>query len=592
MKIAEICKRLWRKVKFSNERRSNFISIAVVGDGGVGDCIVYLNYCKHLKQYAGEGVVVDFYFKSKNIVDKLYDDREQYLRKWFNKNEIRGVEERYDLVLWMKERFPLVKYSRYHRLRDCGHSELLKLVDALNRHHDKYHFFYDCSPRTDGFAAQLSVSQGYNRFTQPDIDHILRINNLCINIPTCDIESDNLILKKFNLSGKGYLTFNRSADSNRKCWESTKLWTKERAIDFFKLMKERMPNIPIIYIGPEKEDWLPDEIINLGGETSFDELKVILKNSVLHIGPEGGMIHMRHCLCGMPSCVLFGPTSSRFYHYDENIEISSSGCLDQCEWLTETWQEKCEKTQTHTCAKLCALTAEQVFFAIEDFLIQKFVPCNTDKAVLKYSNRVVLEDSCGDDRIVQIVKNSLNEAKHASQKFCSSSDTVHALIKCIEIMSKSIQSGGKIISCGNGGSCCDAMHFAEELTGRFRQNRYPISAIAVSDPAYLTCVGNDFGYHEVFSRYIDGIGAKGDVLLAISTSGKSENVLLGVMMAKKKGMKVIALVGANDTEMTRLADVAVHTPNFDWSDRVQELHIKFIHIMIEGLEASLLSNKR
>ena len=143
------------------------------------------------------------------------------------------------------------------------------------------------------------------------------------------------------------------------------------------------------------------------------------------------------------------------------------------------------------------------------------------------------------------------------------------------------------MSCGNGGSLCDAMHFAEEMTGRYRSNRRPYAALAISDASHMACVGNDYGYEEVFSRYVEAHGRKGDVLLAITTSGTSRNIVKAAEGARRKGVKVVALTGRDETPITELADVSIVTPAGRWADRVQELHIKCIHILIELIERRL-----
>lgn len=152
---------------------------------------------------------------------------------------------------------------------------------------------------------------------------------------------------------------------------------------------------------------------------------------------------------------------------------------------------------------------------------------------------------------------------------------------------ESIRKGGKVISCGNGGSMSDAMHFAEEMTGRFRENRGPIPAIAISDPSHITCISNDYGYEFIFSRFVESIGAKGDVLLAISTSGNSKNVINAVNAAKEKGMFVIGLTGKTGGEMADLVDLEIRTPMSNWADRVQEIHIKIIHSLIHYIESNI-----
>jgi D-sedoheptulose 7-phosphate isomerase len=151
-------------------------------------------------------------------------------------------------------------------------------------------------------------------------------------------------------------------------------------------------------------------------------------------------------------------------------------------------------------------------------------------------------------------------------------------------MSKAVHAGNKIISCGNGGSMCDAMHFAEELTGRYRDNRSPIAAISISDPSHMSCVGNDYGYQFVFSRFVEGVGRPGDVLLAISTSGNSANVVEAARMAQSKGIMVVALTGKDGGVLAGCCDVEVRVPWMEYADRVQEVHIKVIHALIDYIE--------
>lgn len=159
--------------------------------------------------------------------------------------------------------------------------------------------------------------------------------------------------------------------------------------------------------------------------------------------------------------------------------------------------------------------------------------------------------------------------------------------KAGDYMVRAIENGKKIISCGNGGSMCDAMHFAEELTGRYRDDRRAIPAISISDPSHISCVGNDYGYHFVFSRYLEAMGNEGDVLLAISTSGNSQNVLNAIEIAKKKGMVVVGLTGKTGGKMAEYCDVEIRAPYSDYADRAQEIHIKVIHSLIDHIERTL-----
>lgn len=189
-----------------------------------------------------------------------------------------------------------------------------------------------------------------------------------------------------------------------------------------------------------------------------------------------------------------------------------------------------------------------------------------------------------------IIQDSLAQAHEELERFMSDQDTVPSIEKAAEVMSGCLSSGGKIISCGNGGSLCDATHFAEELTGRFRNDRGPLPAMAINDPAYLTCVGNDYSFDVVFSRCVEAFGKSGDVLLAISTSGSSKNILKAAQTAKNLGMKVIALTSKNGKTLSDLADVTIAAPDAPHSDRIQEIHIKVIHILIEAIESILNGN--
>jgi D-sedoheptulose 7-phosphate isomerase len=155
------------------------------------------------------------------------------------------------------------------------------------------------------------------------------------------------------------------------------------------------------------------------------------------------------------------------------------------------------------------------------------------------------------------------------------------------LLAATFAGGGRAYACGNGGSMCDAMHFAEELTGRFRDDRPGYAAIAISDPGHLSCVGNDYGYEQVFARYLGAHGRPGDVLLAISTSGTSRNVVAAAQGAKALQLKVIALTGREDAPLAAGADIAIVTPGGRYADRVQELHIKVIHVLIELVERRL-----
>ena len=185
------------------------------------------------------------------------------------------------------------------------------------------------------------------------------------------------------------------------------------------------------------------------------------------------------------------------------------------------------------------------------------------------------------------IKQHFTEAQSVLSAFLTEDKNFENIESAGKLLVESFRNEGKVLSCGNGGSLCDAMHFAEELTGRYRENRPAIGAIAIADASHMACVGNDYGYDFVFSRYVEGVGRKGDVLLGISTSGNSQNVINAVAAAKEKGMKVICLTGKDGGKMAGLCDVEIRAPKSDFADRAQEIHIKVIHSLIDYVERNL-----
>lgn len=188
----------------------------------------------------------------------------------------------------------------------------------------------------------------------------------------------------------------------------------------------------------------------------------------------------------------------------------------------------------------------------------------------------------------ELIETTLAEVEHTVESFIKDNTTVKTISDAAGLCVTALKAGNKIISCGNGGSLCDATHFAEELTGRYRNNRRPFPAIAINDPAYITCVSNDYSFEDVFSRFVESMGNKGDILLAISTSGNSKNILKAVEQARVNGMKIIALTSKGGNELSEKADIAVCAPRAPHSDRIQEIHIKVIHILIQAIESELV----
>lgn len=184
----------------------------------------------------------------------------------------------------------------------------------------------------------------------------------------------------------------------------------------------------------------------------------------------------------------------------------------------------------------------------------------------------------------QHIQFSLQEAHTALTALLANPAGLASVEQAARHLIATFEAKGRVYSCGNGGSMCDAMHFAEELTGRYRKDRPALGATAISDAGHLTCVGNDHGYDNVFSRYIEGHGRPGDCLVALSTSGTSKNIIRVAEVAKSLGMSVIILSGRRSDKLEPLSDVYVCTPGGSYADRVQELHIKVLHILIELIE--------
>jgi D-sedoheptulose 7-phosphate isomerase len=187
----------------------------------------------------------------------------------------------------------------------------------------------------------------------------------------------------------------------------------------------------------------------------------------------------------------------------------------------------------------------------------------------------------------KLIKEELHEAEKLLNKIINQPAMINNINHAASLMSKAVKNNGKIISCGTGGSHCDAMHFAEELTGRYRDDRPPIPAIAISDPSHISCVSNDYGFDNIFSRFIDAMGQPEDVLLGITTSGNSPNIINAVKSANKKGMTTIILSGNNGGQVSEISNINIIVPFHGYSDRIQEIHIKIIHIFILLIEQQL-----
>jgi D-sedoheptulose 7-phosphate isomerase len=190
------------------------------------------------------------------------------------------------------------------------------------------------------------------------------------------------------------------------------------------------------------------------------------------------------------------------------------------------------------------------------------------------------------ENFMETWKTTLTDAARCLDLFLSKEENLKLCARFSDLLAEVGRSGGNVFTCGNGGSHCDAMHFAEELTGRYRKNRRPLGALALGDASHVTCVSNDYGFEHIFERQLQGLGRKGDLLIGLSTSGNSKNVIKAFEAAKEKGITTVALLGKGGGALGKMADLAIIVPG-ETSDRIQELHIKIVHIVIETLERAL-----
>lgn len=185
--------------------------------------------------------------------------------------------------------------------------------------------------------------------------------------------------------------------------------------------------------------------------------------------------------------------------------------------------------------------------------------------------------------ILHSIRGALLEAQDILNRFIGNPENIAIIAETAEMMRDVFEREGRIFSCGNGGSLCDAVHFAEECTGKFRSDRKPLPAIALGDAGHITCTANDFGFAEVFARPLLALGHPGDLLIVLSTSGNSENVVRAAAAAKSRGMQVFGLLGGDGGDLKQHCDICLIAPGHT-ADRIQEIHITVLHILIEHIE--------
>ncbi len=184
------------------------------------------------------------------------------------------------------------------------------------------------------------------------------------------------------------------------------------------------------------------------------------------------------------------------------------------------------------------------------------------------------------------MRKALADAQAALEALRADAGLIDRAEGVARVMAECLRTGGKILACGNGGSACDAAHFAEELTGRYRADRRPLAAVACTEPGHLTCVANDYGFESVFSRWVEALTKPGDVVVLLSTSGNSENLVRAAALAKHAGAVTVAMLGRGGGRLRGQCDHEFIVPGAT-SDRVQELQMLMLHGWVEGIEREL-----
>ncbi|OCG10409.1 hypothetical protein A9G24_10355 [Gilliamella sp. App6-5] len=333
-----------RKTQYRLDRISFFVT------GGIGDILISFNYCSYLLAFLKDEIkCIDIFVQNQFLVQELIGD------SCFNVYPVTewNQDESIYLLDFRIDRFPFI-VNNHLSLIDANSNpktrELVKLYEEFYQLNKK--IVYQ-PPQIDSLSIQYSIINRQNRMQQPDIYGYLNISGDNYKfVPS--IFNDKEVLKAFGLHEGKFITLNRGVDGTNPHCESTKLYPLDYYNSLVKLIKSEFKEYKIVQLGVSADrcQFIDDVDLNLVGKTSLNQLKAILKNSFLHIDGEGGMVHLRKSLNGSVSVVIFGPTSSNFYGYSNNVNISSNACPVSCEWINDNWASYCiNKQNNHTCMK-------------------------------------------------------------------------------------------------------------------------------------------------------------------------------------------------------------------------------------------------
>ncbi len=345
-----------KKKKVVSSASPKRLKILIDFEEGLGGIIISLNWvCYFYNKFCkGHNIDIDCSASfSKNVLEHFVPD-------FVNKIFLADVEEeKYDLKIIIA-RCPQIAYADLDKIKKFSPA----LCETITRYivvEKKYGMYFRISYKRDAITYNVP-SSNIKRWHQPDILDLFNMTEefiLPIKMP-----DEATTLKKFKLEKKKYITLNREVGAERNI--SPKLWPVKNYEKLIEKLKVSFPQYKIVEVGTGKGAPMKNVHLNLAGKTSLEEIKVILKNSLLHIDGEGGLVHLRHALKAGPSCVLFGPTSPKVFGYSENINLSSNACPICCELYDEEWAKECVRGTDCICMK--ALTPDFVFSKVAEYL--------------------------------------------------------------------------------------------------------------------------------------------------------------------------------------------------------------------------------
>ena len=356
---------VFRKYEQINKyQKADHLRIAFLLFGGMGDFLIALNYIWHFKRFLNDdSVEIDIYSENNRDFYKVLGAEKNFVHACYSKIDDKKVYSDYELVVRLT-RLPEILVCDKNSIKKYV-TKLLPLLEQYGEYKERNIKLFSFLPEFDSLVNMQCLILGRKRIQQADIGNLLNISENFKFVPTIAVDEKD-VLQKFGLN-KPFITLNRGVDEINKCAASTKLYPLENFSKLVALLKKAYPDYLVVQLGvsPERCEFIENVDINLVGKTTLEDVKVLLKNSALHIDGEGGMVHLRHALTDKPSCVLFGPTDPRVFGYSNNINLRSAVCPICCEWLHDRWNEYCLKTGKEP-ACLQVLKPEEVMKRIKE----------------------------------------------------------------------------------------------------------------------------------------------------------------------------------------------------------------------------------